>query len=91
MLCSSCYQRPGKRMHLEGAAGTRPLCSHCAELRRERIRKNRLLASLHLDDDTEPATAVTRTSRTGSEDTSFVARSQPAQAGWCDASFTANP
>jgi hypothetical protein len=78
-------------MHLEGAAGTRPLCSHCAELRRDRIRKNRMLASLYVEEASEPATVETRTSRTGSEDMSFAARSQPVQAGWCDASFTANP
>jgi hypothetical protein len=51
MLCSSCNTRPGKPMHLEGSAGSRPLCPRCAELRRARIQRSRLADSLHLDVD----------------------------------------
>jgi hypothetical protein len=40
-------------MHLEGSAGSRPLCTICAELRRRRIHRNRLIAYLHLDEATD--------------------------------------
>jgi hypothetical protein len=38
---------------IEGSAGRRPLCTRCAHLRAERIRRNRALASLHIDDNSD--------------------------------------
>ena len=91
MLCSSCNTRPGKPMHIEGAAGNRPLCPRCAELRKQRIRRNQLRASLHFDASLEGVPAIRVTTPVTPNGSSLIATPEFKQGQWRDASVAQTP
>jgi hypothetical protein len=91
MLCSSCNNRPGKRTHLDGAAGNRPLCSQCAVLRADRIQRNRLRYSLHFDGSEEQAERKVPSRSVTPIATSVSPTSEFAHGHWRDAFVSPSP
>jgi hypothetical protein len=94
MLCSSCNSRPGKTMHLEGSVGKRALCSRCAGLRKARIQRNRIAASLHVDKDSDEEHAPSpRAERASVVPIGLPVEPTPefSRGRWRDASLTSRP